>query len=90
MWSLNIILPRGHRITITSHGVLLAVLWLAVAVVLGLYVALLQNAVNRGDAMRAQWRRAAAAQAAEKLAHGAAPRVVREAALAPELAQPPR
>ena len=90
MWTLNIILPRGRRVTITSHGVLLVVMGLAVVLVLGLYVALLQHVVTRGDAMRAQWRRAAAAQASEKFAHSPAPRVEREAALAPELAQVPR
>jgi len=90
MWSLNVILPRGHRLTITSHGVLLVAMGLAVVMVFGLYVALLQNAVTRGDAMRAQWRRAAAAQASERLAHTQPPRVVHEAALAPELAQEPR
>jgi len=59
MWTVNVILPYGIRFIITPHGMLVALLWLAVASLLGSYVTLLHNSVERGEQLRAEQRRVA-------------------------------
>ena len=60
MWTVNVILPRRIRFTITPHGLLVASAWLAAALLLGSYITVLQQAVERGVQLRAQQRPAAA------------------------------
>jgi|KBSMisStaDraftv2_1062788.scaffolds.fasta_scaffold2059542_2 uncharacterized protein HemX len=59
MWTVNVILPFGLRFIITPRGLLVAWAVLAVAILLGLYVLLLQQSVQRGEQLRAEQRRLA-------------------------------
>ena len=59
MWTVNVILPHGIRFTITLHGVLVAAACLAVALLLGTYVMVLNHSVQRGEQLRAEQRRMA-------------------------------
>ncbi|HEY6513277.1 MAG TPA: hypothetical protein VI032_14935 [Burkholderiaceae bacterium] len=70
MWTVNVILPYGIRFTITPHGLLVAGLWLAVALLLGWYVTVLHQAVERGETLRAE-QRLAATKPSEKARHTA-------------------
>ena len=68
MWTVTVILPYGLRFNITPHGLLLTGAWLAVALLLGLYVMLLHHSVERGEKLRTEQRRVAT-QPAEKTVH---------------------
>jgi hypothetical protein len=68
MWTVTVILPYGLRFNITPHRLLLTGAWLAVALLLGLYVMLLHHSVERGEKLRAEQRRVAM-QPAEKTVH---------------------
>lgn len=68
MWTVTVILPYGLRFSITPHGLLLTGAWLAVALLLGLYVMLLHHSVERGEQLRAEQRRVAT-QPVEKTVH---------------------
>jgi len=68
MWTVTVILPYGLRFNITPHGLLLTGAWLAVALLLGLYVMLLHHSVERGEKLRAEQRRVAM-QPGEKTVH---------------------
>ncbi|HET9208200.1 MAG TPA: hypothetical protein VFO28_18310 [Burkholderiaceae bacterium] len=68
MWTVTVILPYGLRFNLTPHGLLLAGAWLAVALLLGLYVMLLHHSVERGEKLRTEQRRVAT-QPAEKTVH---------------------
>jgi hypothetical protein len=70
MWAVTVILPYGLRFNITPHGLLLAGAWLAVALLLGLYVMLLHHSVERGEKLRTEQRRVTT-QPAEKTVHDA-------------------
>jgi hypothetical protein len=70
MWTVNVILPRGIRFTITPHGLLMIGAWLAVALLLWLYVSLLNDSVSRGEQLRAEQRRVTT-QPTEKAVHTA-------------------
>ena len=70
MWTVNVILPFGLQFTITPRGLLVAGALLAVALLLGLYVLLLQQSVQRGEQLRADQRRMAT-QPSEKTVHPA-------------------
>jgi len=70
MWTVNVILPYGIRFTITPHGLLVASAWLAAALLLGSYVTVLHQAVERGEKLRAEQRHAAA-KPSEKTRHTA-------------------
>jgi hypothetical protein len=70
MWTVNVILPHGVRFTITPHGLLLIGAWLAVGLLLWLYVSLLHDSVSRGERLRADQRRVAT-QPSEKTEHNA-------------------
>ena len=59
MWTVNVILPYGIRFIITPHGLLVALVWLAVAFLLLSYVTLLHQSVERGEQLRAEQRRVA-------------------------------
>ena len=68
MRTVNVILPYGLRFNITPHGLLLMGAWLAVALLLGLYVMLLHHSVERGEKLRTEPRRVAT-QSSEKTVH---------------------
>jgi len=70
MWTVNVILPHGFRFTITPHGLLVAAACLAVALLMGAYVMVLNQSVQRGEQLRAEQRRMAT-QPNEKVAHNA-------------------
>jgi len=70
MWTVNVILPHGIRFTITPHGLLVAAACLAVALLMGAYVMVLNHSVQRGEQLRAEQRRMAT-QPNEKVAHNA-------------------
>ena len=57
MWTVNVILPYGIRFTITPHGMLVASAWLAAALLLGSYIVVLHQSVERGEQLRAEQRR---------------------------------
>ena len=59
MWTVTVILPYGLRFNITPHGLLLTGAWLAVALLLGLYVMLLHHSLERGEKLRTEQRRMA-------------------------------
>ena len=59
MWTVNVILPYGIRFTITPRGMLVASAWLAAALLLGSYIAVLHQSVERGEQLRAEQRRVA-------------------------------
>ena len=59
MWTVNVILPHGLRFTITPHGLLVFAACLAVALLFGAYVMVLNHSVQRGDELRAEQRRMA-------------------------------
>ena len=68
MWTVTVILPYGLRFDITPRRLVLAGAWLAVALLLGLYVMLLHHSVERGEKLRTEQRRMAM-QPAEKTVH---------------------
>ena len=68
MWTVTVILPHGLRFDITPQRLLLTGAWLAVALLLGLYVMLLHHSVERGEKLRTEQRRVAT-QPSEKTAH---------------------
>ena len=70
MWTVNVILPHGLRFTITPHGLLVASACLAVALLMGAYVMVLSQSVQRGEQLRAEQRRMAT-QPNEKAVHNA-------------------
>ncbi|HET7524511.1 MAG TPA: hypothetical protein VFK10_01080 [Burkholderiaceae bacterium] len=70
MWTVNVILPHGIRFTITPHGLLVAAACLAVAVLMGAYVMVLNHSVQRGEQLRAEQRRMAT-QPSEKTVRNA-------------------
>ena len=70
MWTVNVNLPHGIRLTITPHGLLVALAWLAAALLLGSYVTVLHQSVQRGEQLRAEQRRVVT-QPSEKTVHNA-------------------
>jgi uncharacterized membrane protein affecting hemolysin expression len=70
IWTVNVILPHGIRFTITPHGLLVAAACLAVALLMGLYVMVLNHSLQRGEQLRAEQRRMAT-QPTEKAVHDA-------------------
>ncbi|HVO06279.1 MAG TPA: hypothetical protein VMT83_05795 [Burkholderiaceae bacterium] len=80
MRSVNVILPFGIRLTLTSRGLGLLLSGVAILLLLWSYVAVLYSGLERGEQLRAEQRRAAT-NAAQKSA-------VRTVALAPPEAKP--
>jgi hypothetical protein len=68
MWTVNVILPYGLRFHITPRRLMWIGAWLAVALLLGLYVMLLHHSVERGEKLRTEQRRVAT-QPGEKTVH---------------------
>jgi len=80
MRSVNVILPFGIRLTLTSRRLWLVLSGVAMLLLLWSYVAVLYSGLERGEQLRAEQRRAAT-NAAQKPA-------VRTVALAPPEAKP--
>ncbi|HTP70691.1 MAG TPA: hypothetical protein VML58_00630 [Burkholderiaceae bacterium] len=59
MWSVSIVLPHAIRITITSRVVSWLFAGAAVLLLLGSFVTVLQQGLERGELMRAEQRRIA-------------------------------
>ena len=60
MWSVNVLLPYGLRVTITSQAVYWTVACVALLLLLWAYVEVLHQGLERGDRLRAEQRRVAA------------------------------
>ena len=69
MWSVTVIFPYGIRFTITPQRLIVAGLLLAVAVLLGFYVMLLRDSVERGQRLRAEQHTRVTAPSNGKTAH---------------------
>jgi len=80
MWSVNVVLPFGIRLTLTSRGLGLLLSGVAMLLLLWSYVAVLYSGLERGEQLRAEQRRAAT-NPAQKPAE-------RTVALAPPEAKP--
>jgi hypothetical protein len=69
MWSITVVFPYGLRFTLTPRGLWMAGALLAAAVLLGLYVMLLHQSVQRGEQLRTEQRTRVAPPSGEKMAH---------------------
>lgn len=68
MWTVNVIFPHGRRLfAITPRGLLITMAGLALALLLGWYVVVLQDSVQRGQRLRAE-QHSAATKAGHKTA----------------------
>ncbi len=80
MWRVNVALPHGLRVTVSSGALFWLFACMAVALLLWAFVSVLQQGLARGDRLRAE-QRLAATQPSHKA-------VVRTAQLAPADAKP--
>jgi hypothetical protein len=69
MWSITVVFPYGIRFTCTPRGLWVAGALLAAAVLLGLYVMLLHQSVQRGEQLRTEQRTRVTTLSSEKTAH---------------------